>query len=129
MGFELEDHEKKYRLTFEDAPGLEVMAREPTMEQLFEMQGMGDVDAKTLDEAKMKALFGMFAGLLESWNVTRKGEPVPATYEGIVTTSPGFIFKIVNALGKAVGEPDPTSPPASRNGELEESIPMTSPGS
>jgi hypothetical protein len=129
MGFELEDHEKKYRLTFEDMPGLEVLAREPDLDQMFAMNEMGDVTAKTLDAAKMKALFVMFAGLLESWNVTRKGEPVPATYEGIMTCSPGFIYKIVNALGKAVAEPDPTSPPASANGELEASIPMTSPAS
>ncbi len=127
MGFELEDEEKRYKLRFEDMPGLEVLAREPTMEQLFDMNSMGEVTAKTLDAEKMRAVFRVFAGLLVEWNVTRKGEPVPATYEGIMTASPTFIFKIVSALAKAVGEPDPTSPTASANGELAGSIPMASP--
>lgn len=120
MSYELEDHEKLYKLLFEDMPGLEVFAREPSVGQLMEMNELGDMDAKTLDAAKMRGLFRTFAGLLDSWNVTRKGEPVPADYGGIATMSPGLVMRIVTALAKAVGEPDPTSPAGSPSGGTSE---------
>ena len=129
MGFEAP--ETLYKLTWEDPAmtGLEVTAREPTIDQLLQMTGIGDVK----DPDQIRTVFRLFAGLLDSWNVERKGKPVPATYEGVVSQSPAFIMKIIKALGDAVAKPDPTSPPASGSGgtdPVEGSIPMTvSPGS
>ena len=123
MGFDLDDHEKLYKLIFEDTPGLEVFAREPSVDQLMQMAKLGDVDAKKLDMATMQTMFRTFAGLLESWNVTRKGEPVPADYDGVATMSAGLVMKILNALARAVAEPDPTLPGGSPSGGTSAAVP------
>ena len=127
-----EPDETLYHLVFEDRPALEVMCREPSVGQLLTLTEMGALDQKTISPARLRDLFALFAGLLDSWNVTRKGEPVPATYEGVVSQSPGFVMEVIGALSKAVAGVDPTSPPGSNaGGPSEASIPMTplSPGS
>jgi hypothetical protein len=128
MGFEAP--ETLFKLIFEDPDmaGLEVTVHEPTIDDLLAISGMDAAGAKTMDPAKVRGMFSAFAGLLDSWNLTRKGEPVPATLEGVLSQSPGFIMKIVAALDKTIARPDPTSQPASSTGEtsgLENSIPMT----
>ena len=35
--------------------------------------------------------------MLEDWNVTRKGEAVPPTYEGLLTLDTQFVMAIVGA--------------------------------
>ena len=126
MGFE--PQETLYKLTWEDPAmaGLEVTVREPSIGQMLAMSGMGD-DVK-MDPAKVAGVFQVFADLLDSWNVERKGEPVPPTYEGVVSQNPRFITKIIEALGREFAKPDPTSQAGSSAGEtsgLESSSPMT----
>lgn len=121
--------ETLYRLTFEDPAmaGLVVTIREPSIDDLLAMTGMEVPDAKKMDPAKIRAMFKSFADLLDSWNITRKGVPVPATLEGVTSQSPAFIMKIMAAMDQ-ITRPDPTSPPASPTGGsdgLETSIPMT----
>lgn len=129
MGFE--PQETLYKLTFEDPDmaGLEVTIREPSIDGLLSLGAIAGLDTKTVDAAKIRPVFEAFASLLESWNVERKGKPVPATYEGIVSQTPGFIFKIIAATDKAVAGVDPTSLPGSGGGgtpdPVEASIPMT----
>lgn len=130
MGYEPD--ETLYRLVFEDRAGLTVTCREPSVGQLLTLTEMGALDQKSISPAKLRELFALFAGLLDEWNVTRKGKPVPATYEGVVSLSPGFVMEIIAALSKAVAGVDPTSPAASNAGAPSEaSLPMTplSPGS
>jgi hypothetical protein len=108
--------------------GLEVMVREPSINDMLAVSGVDAAGVKKMDAAAVRAMFSAFAGLLDSWNLTRKGEPVPATLEGILAQSPGFVMKIMAALDKTIIAPDPTSQPASSTGEtsgLENSIPMT----
>jgi hypothetical protein len=124
MGFEAP--ETLYHLVFEDPgmAGLEVTAREPTIDQMLQITGVGDVK----DPDQIRTMFRLFASLLDEWNVERKGVPVPATYEGVVSQSPAFVMKIMKALGDAVAKPDPTLPAGSSTGgtgSLESSIPMT----
>jgi len=45
----------------------------------------------------IQALFEGFSSVLESWNVTRKGEPVPATLEGIRSLDITFVMKVIEA--------------------------------
>jgi hypothetical protein len=128
MGFEPE--ETLYRLTFEDPglAGLEVMVREPDLDQLLTMMGLAesvDPQAKGMPPRQVLALFETFAGLLDSWNVTRKGVPVPADFDGVKTQNPKLIMAIVKALGEAFTAPDPTSAPPSADGGIEAQIPMT----
>ena len=127
MGFE--PQETLYKLTWEDPSmaGLEVTVREPSIGQMLSMSDM-PASGATVDTEKVRAVFRVFAELLESWNVERKGQPVPADYEGVVSQSPAFITKIIAALGKDFSKPDPTLPTGSATGErasLESSIPMT----
>jgi hypothetical protein len=126
-GFEPE--EPTYRLRFEDPDmaGLVVMIGQPSIGQMLAMSGMEIGDSKNMDPEKIRAVFSTFADLLDSWNVTRKGVPVPATLEGVLSQSPGFITRIIAALDKTIA-PDPTSSPASASGGTsspEISIPMT----
>jgi hypothetical protein len=128
MGFEAP--ETLFRLIFEDPDmaGLEVMVHEPTIDDMLTLGGIDAAGAKSMDPAAVRAMFKAFAGLLDSWNLTRKGVPVPATLEGVLSQSPGFITKIMAALDKTIARPDPTSPAGSSTGEtsgLESSIPMT----
>jgi hypothetical protein len=132
MGFE--PPETLYKLIFEDPAmaGLEVTAREPTTGQLLTLTEVGSGDPKNAGPAQIKSAFALFAGLLDSWNVERKGVPVPADFSGVLSLSPGFITKIIDALGKAVAGVDPTSPAGSGGGGTPgTSIPMEprSPGS
>jgi len=127
-GFEAPD--TLYALTWADDPamaGLKVTVKEPSIDGIMSMSGM-DADPKAMSADKLGAIFKVFAGLLDSWNVKRKGVPVPATYEGVISCSPAFITKIITAMNKEFTKPDPTSPAGSSTGEtsgLENSIPMT----
>jgi hypothetical protein len=130
MGFEAEDTLTTYRLKFEEYPGLEVTAREPSVGQMMELNGTSGQDPQAAGPEKVEKAFQLFSSLLESWNITRKGKPVPATYEGVMSLGGAFVMKLVKALGDSVGAPDPTSPPASGSGPpapdpLEASIPVT----
>lgn len=128
MGFEAGDTLTTYKLTFEEYPGLEVTAREPSVGQLMALNATGGRAAAGPGPEAVEAAFRLLAELLVSWNVTRAGEPVPAGYDGIVTLGTGVVLKIIKAIGDAVGTVDPTSPPGSGDGPgsvLEASIPMT----
>ena len=132
MGFE--PPETLYKLTWEDPAmaGLEVTVREPSIGQMLAMSEMPGPGAKTMDPEKIRGMFRVFAELLDGWNVERKGKPVPATYEGVISQSSAFIMKIIEALGREFAKPDPTSPAGSSGGGTSQpSIPMlpASPGS
>ena len=65
---------------------------------------MENYSAITGDEADMKTagplllkLLKQFGEVLEDWNVTRKGEAVPPTYEGLLTLDTQFVMAIVGA--------------------------------
>ncbi len=127
-GFEAPD--TLYALTWADDPsmaGLKVTVKEPSIDALMSMSGMA-ADPKAMAAEQIGAIFKVFAGLLDSWNVRRKGVPVPATYEGVISCGPAFITKIITAMNKEFTKADPTSPAGSSTGEtsgLETSIPMT----
>ena len=128
MGFEAP--ETLYKLTWEDPAmaGLEVTVREPSIDGMMSMTALDIPDAKKATVAQLRSVFETFATLLDSWNVERKGVPVPATYEGIVSLAPAFAMEIIEAVGRGFTRADPTSssasPPGGSSG-LENSIPMT----
>lgn len=125
MGYE--PQETLYKLTWEDPAmaGLEVAVREPSIDQLLTMDAIGANDGKGMDTEKVRAAFRVFADLLDSWNVERKGEPVPVTYEGVISLGLGFVSKIIAAMGAEFAKPDPTLPGGSSGGGTSQpSIPM-----
>jgi hypothetical protein len=126
MPFDADDTIDTYKLRFEEYPALEVTVREPSIGQMIEITAMGS-DAKNVSAEQVTAAFRVFADLLESWNVERRGKPVPATFEGVCSLGSAFVMKLLGALGQAVGGVDPHLPSASGTGPpsaLEESIPM-----
>ncbi len=54
------------------------------------------VDIKVAAPALVK-LLQQFGEVLESWNVERRGEPVPATYEGLRLLDVTFVMAIIGA--------------------------------
>jgi hypothetical protein len=117
-------------LTFEDHPGLEVTARSPSTGGLLDLQEAAE-EAASVDG--LRKLFRMFAGYLADWNVTRDGEPVPASYEGLLSLDPGFVRAVTDGfIGAVTGIPGPLRLASSGGGStpsspdsLEASIPVT----
>lgn len=94
-------------LDFSDTPykGLEVTVAAGTVGEFLDMQEL------VTDGAENRLLFRRFCALLRSWNVTRGGKPVPATYEGLLTLEPAFVDMIITVWMKNV-----TSAPPPLNG-------------
>lgn len=55
-----------------------------------------DLDVKTAIPV-LKRLLEQFGAVLESWNVQRRGQPVPATYEGLRQLDASFVLDIIGA--------------------------------
>lgn len=55
-----------------------------------------NVDLQAAAPAIM-TLLKQFGDVLESWNVTRRGEPVPADYEGLRKLDTHFVLAIIGA--------------------------------
>lgn len=161
MGFE--PQETQYRLTFEDPDlvGLEVLAGSLTVGEYTAMQRMGmlrplgntegldrdallEMIAERAEEAMQanEKILELFASRLVSWNITKGGEPVPATLEGIQGQDSRFISRIIAAWQRALiqGPPPLKEPsPNGANGSLSpemaagllaaSKVPPSSPGS
>lgn len=110
-GYEFD--ETVYRLTFEKRPGLKVAIFEPVTDDLLTLQELQDGDGSGEDGRKM---FRILAGYLESWNVERKGEPVPATYEGLLSLPLSFQKELIDAWLNAVTGVEPPLSSASGSG-------------
>lgn len=126
MGFE--PSRTVLQLVFE-APsldGLEVSMYVPSLgefERLTAMSGeLSDAAANgSLSAGQAKeavSLYETLAEYMKSWNVTRDGEPVSTTIDGLRTQEVLFLNTIMGAWMKAVGEVDaplgsgsPSSPP------------------
>lgn len=115
MGFE--PKQKVYKLRFEDPDlqGLVVKVESAPVGAIMcatELAGLQDLDfsdrmslsAEELTTlGKLIELFEMFADALIEWNLTKKGEPVPATLEGIKRQDTGLIMYIIHQWANASG--------------------------
>ena len=63
-----------------------------------------------------RKLFAMFADCLESWNVTRRGVPVPPTLEGVLQQDAAFILAVVTAWQQGMAQAPPPLPGGSPSG-------------
>ena len=82
--------------------GLEVTVDSASIGLLTDI--MESYEALTAEKVDVKAampvidkLLRLFGELLESWNVERRGEPVPATYEGMRMLDVNFVLAIIGA--------------------------------
>ena len=113
-----------YRLDFKgDLTGLEVVATSSGTDDYLMMSELANVKMPLMgaDVAKFKRLLKAFAEVLVSWNLENTpGEPVPATYEGLLKQDPEFIGLVIGAWFDAiVGAHVPSGPPLD-----EASLPM-----
>lgn len=124
-----------YKLDFSQTEhaGLEVTTKSATMAALLDILSLSDnveqAGVKNVDRDQLEKLFGLFDEVLVSWNVEEEdGTPVPATKAGLLSQDPGFVMEVIGAWGTAMAKAPPPLPKPS-SGPLEETIPMSSPGS
>lgn len=108
------------KLDFSDTPyaGLDVTMGAVTLAQVLEIEELSEGDGT-------REMVTRFADCLESWNVTRGGEPVPADLAGVLSQDPNFILAIVLAWQRNVATAPPPLPDGSNSGgtSAEASIP------
>lgn len=132
-------------LTFEGTPyeGLEVKVDEAPLGLLLDI--MEDYSRLTGEELDVKTaakvfrqLLENFAVVLEDWNAERKGEPVPATLDGLRTLGSNFVTTLIGAwltekvqageeLGKDSGSGATSEADLTAMAALSASLPSSSP--
>ena len=132
VGFEPEA--THYRLKFADGAmaSLEVTAESLSVDEFLrvsELAAAATAGAQEItgDMAKNATqLLDAFAANLVSWNVTRKGEAVPATRAGVGSLKFDFVLKVIMAWMEAIASVDTPLPVGSPSGATspELSLPM-----
>jgi hypothetical protein len=113
MGFEAPGTGNKLDFTGTRYEGLEVKVDSVPLGLLtaiiedYSALTAGNVDMTKALPVVLK-LLDQFGKVLESWNVTRRGEPVPATAEGLRSLDLAFAMAIVGAWVTGTAQaPDP----------------------
>lgn len=90
---------KTYTLRWADdheLAGLEVVMRGLTIEKLIDFQAKADRVSEDKSQEGMEPMFRSFAKSLISWNLEDEdGQPVPATYKGVVVQDVEFVLDVV----------------------------------
>lgn len=102
MGYEIQ--ETTYRLKLEEL-GAEVVVREPSIGATGAAAALAEVDFDAVrdgriapgDVGRIMSLLDAFAGCLASWDLTREGQPVPATVEGVRSLPLPLALAIISA--------------------------------
>lgn len=107
------------KLDFSDTAyaGLEVTMDAVSLGDLLDIQDLADAaQAGTAPGAATRELLVKFAKCLESWNVTKAGEPVPADHDGVLAQDAAFILAVVQSWQQGLFEAPPPLPPGSGSG-------------
>jgi hypothetical protein len=94
-GFEVPDTTIGLDFSETDYAGLQVKVRAGTVGEFLDLEDLAAA-------GETRKLFQRFGALLISWNLTCGGEPVPATYEGLLSLEPAFSEMIVMVWQKNV---------------------------
>jgi hypothetical protein len=113
--FELEESYALLVFDEEELAGLEVRCRTDTPLSVFlEFQQLAASGSD--DPAAARPAFELFAdAVLDSWNLTRKGKPVPPDRDGVLSLPPRIATRLVVEWSGVVGgvdedlEPEPPS--------------------
>lgn len=119
-GYEVPDTE--YRLQFTDKAHAGIVVRVGAMSlgegihAAFELGWSADDDMDTR-KAKQQQLHEMFVAHLVEWNLTKKGKPVPPTYDGLLSLEPKFVGLLIGTwqVGRTA-VPDPLDSDSSSGG-------------
>jgi hypothetical protein len=101
--------------------GLEVTVDSVSIGVMLDiLQDYSALTAENVTPAKaaglITSLTGSFGAVLESWNVTRRGEPVPPTAEGLRSLDSGFVMDVVGAWLTGTAAAPPPLPGSSPSG-------------
>lgn len=119
MGF---DAETIYNLEFEaeQLAGLEVRAVAPSLGCVLKLAPLAKFEHQKVGPEDLPAVmpaFEVFAAGLIEWNVELRGEPVPATYDGVLRLDPTLAMQIITAWMNAfVSVATPLAMPSSGGG-------------
>ena len=117
MGFEPPSSGQKLDFSETAYRGLEVTMDALSLGDLLDIQDLADAaQGGDVAGAAAREMVKRFADHLESWNVTRKGEPVPATLEGALSLDAVFVGAIVRAWTQGTAEAPPPLPGGSSSG-------------
>lgn len=113
MGFEAPGTGTRLDFAGTKYEGLEVTVDSVPLGLLTDI--MQDYSALTAEDVDLKAampvvmrLLGSFGEVLESWNVEKRGEPVPATAEGLRSLDLMFVMAVIGAWVTGTAQaPDP----------------------
>lgn len=149
MGYEVED--TTYTLEFDDRPGAEVRMRAGSVEDHLAALRLDWVlvpgelarrfpDDDKAQEAEFRRLYSIFVHHVDSWNLERKGQPVPTTVDGLMGLDREFVKPMVTAwlrgvfgLSAPLGQPSSgtetkqSAPDSDEISELMQAIPMETP--
>src|SRR6516164_10971432 len=108
MGFEPEATHYKLRFA-DDLKGLEVTAESLSVDEFLRVSSL----AATAQEAtaaegteSVQKLLDAFAENLVSWNLTRRGHPVPADRAGVGSQKFDLMLKVIMAWMEAIASVD-----------------------
>jgi hypothetical protein len=109
MGYEPPSTGLKLDFSETQYAGLEVTMGPLSLGQLLEIEELSEKEGT-------RGLVTLFVDVLESWNVTRQGDPVPADLAGVLSQDPDFVLAIINAWQRNVASAPPPLPDGSDSG-------------
>lgn len=112
-GFEPPSSGQKLDFSETAYAGLEVTMDAVSLGDLLDITDLAEAVSAG---AAARELVARFAKCLESWNVTRKGRPVPATHEGVLSQDAAFVLAIVQAWQQGMAQAPPPLPGGSSSG-------------
>ena len=95
--------------------GLKVTMGAISLGDLLDIQDL--VEQASAGKA-VRSMMRKFAAALESWNVTKNGRPVPATYEGVLQQDAAFVLAVVQSWQQGMAQAPPPLPGGSRSGGI-----------
>lgn len=122
MGFEAEVPIYNLRFHGSKWEGLEVKMESASVGFLFDAARMAEEirDTKgTGQMARVEQLIKQVSACLVSWNITKRGEPIPADIEGLRAQPIDLVLELIQAWTKAVTVvPDPLVTPSANGSSL-----------
>lgn len=115
-GFEPPSSGQKLDFSETAYAGLEVTMDAVSLGALLDIQDLADAAADGLAGAALRKLIARFSGCLESWNVTKNGQPVAPDYDGVLSQDAAFVLAIVRAWQQGLFEAPPPLPGGSGSG-------------
>lgn len=121
MGY---DVDTLLELTFPDRDGAVVTVREIDLDTMLALMGMREAAGGRSNVQWVEDGLGWLAKSLDSWNLERKGEPLPPTEASLRSIGFHFGMQILNAwMDSQVAVPAPLDSPSSSGAPVQAALP------